>query len=63
MLKTNQRRRGSRLAWLMLHNCVAHPLMALAELAGHGVDAFHDWTAAKAYPDDDDVQAPTQNGE
>ena len=38
-----------RLAWRTLHHCVAHPLMALSELC----NAFHDWTAAKAFPDDE----------
>lgn len=45
---------ASRLAWRAIHHCVAHPLMALSEL----VNVFHDWTAAKAFPDDEPVSKP-----
>ena len=47
----------SRLVWRTLHHCVAHPLLALSDLVERGADAFHDWTAAKAFPDDTPTEA------
>jgi hypothetical protein len=39
--------------WQWIHNCVAHPLegwvILLFGKSPRWVDAFHDWTASKAY--------------
>lgn len=36
--------------WRLIHNCVAHPLLVLSDI----IDRFHNWTAQRAYPEDDD---------
>jgi hypothetical protein len=36
--------------WAFIHNAVAHPLLAITRSAGWAV-VFHDWTAAKAWPE------------
>lgn len=54
------------LAFKLAHNLVAHPLLAVADVVGVGCclaavitaevadscDRFHDWTAAKGWPED-----------
>lgn len=42
--------------WALLHNVIAHPLLAVAG----AVERFHDWTAAKAWPDEPPANQPTR---
>lgn len=35
--------------WRIIHHCVAHPLLLF------GCVRFHDWTAAKAFPQEPDT--------
>lgn len=36
--------------WLIIHHCVAHPLMVVLPRAWG--DALHDWTATYAFPEE-----------
>lgn len=38
-----------KLLWALIHDGIAHPLMALSLFSGWAV-AFHDWTSKKAWP-------------
>ena len=45
-----------RTGWGIIHNCVAHPLLVVADAVDMALpavasllDKFHDWTAKKAY--------------
>lgn len=38
-----------RLGWAVVHDAIAHPLMALTNYSGWAV-AFHDWTSHRAWP-------------
>ena len=38
-----------RRGWAMVHDCIAHPLMALAGWSPLAL-RFHDWTSLKAWP-------------
>lgn len=40
---------GERKAWALLHDAVAHPLMALTLYSGWA-RRFHDFTSRKAWP-------------
>lgn len=40
-----------RAGWIILHTCGAHPLLGLSDTAEWAL-RFHDWTAARAWPDD-----------
>ena len=37
--------------WRVIHNAIAHPMMALSDVVETVVDFFHDWTAARAFPE------------
>ena len=37
--------------WRIIHNAVAHPLLAFE---GEWAERFHDWTAEKAWPKQED---------
>jgi len=41
--------REERLLWALVHDGIAHPLMALTLFSGWAV-RFHDWTSARAWP-------------
>jgi hypothetical protein len=43
-------------AWWLLHNLVAHALLAVTPT--RRVVAFHDWTSRKLWPDDDAPEYP-----
>lgn len=47
-----------RLLWALLHDGVAHPLMALTLFSRWAV-AFHDWTSQRAWPRIEDRPAKT----
>lgn len=49
-----------RLCWALLHDLVAHPLMALTLYSRWSI-RFHDWTSHKAWPRPDD--SPKKRGE
>ncbi len=40
---------NERLLWALVHDLIAHPLMALTLWCRWSV-AFHDWTSKKAWP-------------
>lgn len=40
---------SERLGWAVLHDLLAHPLMALTNWARWAL-AFHDWTSVRAWP-------------
>lgn len=39
-----------RLVFDLMHNCIAHPLMAILRYPKWS-EQFHDWTAKKAWPE------------
>ena len=42
---------GENLAWAIIHDLLAHPLMALTGYGGWAI-RFHDYTSRKAWPRD-----------
>jgi hypothetical protein len=50
-----------RVFWIVIHNCVAHPFLVVADLLvlarldrlATPFDQFHDWSAKKGYPGDE----------
>lgn len=40
--------------WRLIHHCVAHPLLAIGEAIVALAGRLHDWTGARAFPDDGD---------
>ncbi|MBZ4402496.1 hypothetical protein [Myxococcus sp. AS-1-15] len=49
--------RGSPRLWRAAHNAVAHPLLEV--LPARLGDALHDWTAARAFPNEDTSASPS----
>ena len=45
----SSKKQKEKFGWVLVHNCIAHPLMAVTLDSKWSVK-FHDWTATKAWP-------------